>query len=96
MVDGIADHPAAVRVVPRNVMRWQFGHMGGVRLADPEGNTELAIVFCGISIGLLVAVAGPPLFDVRGLHEVAAGTEVVNARVRGPGQTSAANWRTED
>lgn len=82
-VSGIGEsEPGVGPVVRRNavkVLPWQVGHMGAVRLATGEAEV-LGMVLNLAAIALLAAVAGPPMFGIRGLHDIAGGTRVEEAR----------------
>ncbi|MFZ0493761.1 MAG: RDD family protein [Acidimicrobiia bacterium] len=70
--------PQIVAVWIRNIVKllpWQFAHMG-VEALIRNGHSTAGIVFYVTSLVLLAAVAGPPLFNRRGVHEVIAGTVV--------------------
>lgn len=78
--------PGFGQVAGRNgvkVLPWQLGHMGAVRLA--AGETEvLGLLFSLAAMALFALVAGPTMFGIRGLHDLAAGTVVGRRRVRMP------------
>lgn len=74
--------PSARSIVVRNVIKvlpWQLGHMAATRFALGTG-TVTAVVADVLSIALLAAVAGPPLWRRRGVHDLLAGTAVHTAQ----------------
>lgn len=74
--------PLVGAALVRNIVKllpWQFGHLAATRFATAPEATTSATVFFVVSMVLLAAVALPPLFGKRGLHEVASGTTVVPA-----------------
>lgn len=76
----LADEASFAKVLGRNAIKllpWQFGHLAATRFATAPEATTSATLFFVVSMVLLAAVALPPLFGKRGLHEVASGTQVV-------------------
>ncbi len=79
-------HPPQTGAVwVRNIVKlspWQLAHMG-VESLIRNGHSTVGIVFYVTSLVLLVTVAGPPLLDRRGMHDVIAGTVVQRTSGRG-------------
>lgn len=72
-------------VLVRNLVKvapWHLGHMAAVRFitAADAAVTTAGVVYFVLSLGLLCAVAGPPLLQRRGVHDIAAGTVVLPLR----------------
>ena len=81
-VRGLAQEaPSRGQVVIRNLIKvlpWQFGHLAASRFAHAE-TSPFAIASYVISMVLLAAVALPPLFRRRGIHDVVGRTTVMPA-----------------